>query len=359
MYLAVLPGYRTACVEVLKSQFGSDLTLFSGPSQLDTSVRTGVPLSLYTPVKNVSIGGRLLLQLGHVLPVIRSRTAILDLNPRSVTAWFILGVRRLSGRRTLLWGHLHPRSGQQSRTNALRRAMRSMADGTVLYGYDSVLPAQRELPGQQTWVAPNSLYEREDMGPADCTYGGPPRIVYVGRLVASKKVHLAIEALAAPELVARGVSLDVVGDGEQADALRDLAASLGLGDRVKFHGSVSDPAALKSIYCEAACAVSPGYAGLSLTQSLGFGVPVVVADDEPHAPEIELARFGGVTFFQADSPADLSKKVATVADARGEQDRAQMAKTVATAYSAEAMAQGLVDALRGDPQNLKEDGWPA
>ena len=63
-------------------------------------------------------------------------------------------------------------------------------------------------------------------------------------------------------------------------------------DRVRFAGHVSDFETLSSYYWNALVSVSPGYAGLSLIQSHWFGVPMIIARDEPHAPEIEAAIEG-------------------------------------------------------------------
>lgn len=361
LYLAVLPSYRQACVSEMGRQSGDAVTFFAGERQLDTSVSTGVRRDDYTPVRNIPVYSRFFLQVGHWGAVARADTVILDLNPRSLTAWLLTILRRLRGRRTLLWGHLHPRAGSSSKTAGLRRAMRRLADGTVLYGYDGVPAARRELPRQEVWVAPNSLYRRSEMGAATLLPRSgeeDPRVLYVGRLVPAKKVALAIEALAEPEMAARGVQLDVIGGGQEEFALRALAAELGVADRVHFHGWVEDPARLREYYSRSVCALSPGYAGLSLTQSLGFGVPFVVADDEPHAPEIELSRLGGVRYFAANSPRALAAAIREEIDGLEHQDRPALAAAVMAAYSAESMADGLLRALDGVPQHLGDDGWP-
>lgn len=358
MYLAVLPFYRQACVDVLRHEFGNDLAIYSGPSQLDTSVRTGVAPQDYRPVKNVSILGRALLQFGGWREVIRAEAAILDLNPRSLTSWLLLLLRKALGRRTLLWGHLSPRRGKDSATSRVRELMRGLANGTILYGYDSVLPAHEMNPEVPLWVAPNSLYPAEQISPAVMA-AGSKSVLYVGRLVSSKKVELLIEALTADAAKSAGVVVEIVGAGEEEARLKRLASELGVADRTIFHGEVTSPFDLHALYEEVVVAVSPGYAGLSVTQALGFGVPVLVAKDEPHAPEIELVRFGGIRFFESNDPESLADAIAREIGAGSEQDRVSLAAQVRRTYSAEQMAKGLADALRGRRQILNEEGWPA
>jgi glycosyltransferase involved in cell wall biosynthesis len=61
-------------------------------------------------------------------------------------------------------------------------------------------------------------------------------LVFVGRLVSDKGVDRLIAALGL--LAERGVRADltVIGDGPEAGPLREQAASLGVADRVRFHG---------------------------------------------------------------------------------------------------------------------------
>lgn len=388
LYLAVLPFYRQECARVLVDTPDQTVRLLAGDRHVDPTIRTGIDRSLYTPVRNIVLGNRVLLQLGGWHTALTARSAVLDLNPRSVTAWSLLLARRALGRRTLVWGHLHPRAGAASRTAVLRRSMRRLASGTVLYGYDGVPPARTELPGGPLWVAPNSLYRAADMQvglPAVHTpdaLAEPYSIVlYVGRLVAEKKVDLLIRGYRASSLHKRRVQLVIVGEGSERENLEFLAAELDIALHVTFLGQIAGVDELRAHYAHALCSVSPGYVGLSLTQSLGFGVPMLVSRDEPHSPEIELARLGGVTYFDTDSASALAAALDTalaatchsfpttagVGELRAEPQtepvddssaRVALAAAVRDSYSAEAMAAGILAALNNTPQQLGDDGWP-
>src|SRR4051794_19360774 len=182
LYTAVLPAYRTEFVRIVTNQLGRDFTAFTGDAHTDPTVQTGVPPSLYVGVKNMKLfSGRALVQLGHWWPAVRAECTVLDLNPRSLTSWILLITRRIARRRTIVWGHLFPRRGSSAGTSILRRTMRNLANGTLLYGYDSVIPAVNELPNQPVWVAPNALYAREDIR-VQAMASVTNRILYVGRL---------------------------------------------------------------------------------------------------------------------------------------------------------------------------------
>jgi glycosyltransferase involved in cell wall biosynthesis len=191
----------------------------------------------------------------------------------------------------------------------------------------------------------------EDEGPYD-------RIMYVGRLVPSKKVDVLVRAFALTELRQTGATLTLVGEGSARATLEALVEAHGLAKSVDFLGHVDKVSELRDLYRSALASVSPGYVGLSLTQSCGFGVPMVISRDEPHSPELELQRFGGVTYFETDSCFSLAKILDGFPRAAQSDARERLRLSVRGSYSAEAMAAGLVAALRNENQNLGGDGWP-
>jgi glycosyltransferase involved in cell wall biosynthesis len=94
--------------------------------------------------------------------------------------------------------------------------------------------------------------------------GGPRaanRLLFVGRLAAQKGVNLLLRAIAE---LPPDVSLDIVGDGVEAEPLRGLAASLDLALRVRWHPPVPQ-AKLVEFYRSATALVVP-----SLEEGLGL-----------------------------------------------------------------------------------------
>jgi rhamnosyl/mannosyltransferase len=103
-------------------------------------------------------------------------------------------------------------------------------------------------------------------------------VLYVGRLTYYKGVRYLIEAAAR----VKDLRLDLVGDGDQAEELKALTATLGLEDRVTFHGSLPDHE-LASFMCECDCLCLPSIErteafGLVLLEAMFFGKAVVIAD---------------------------------------------------------------------------------
>lgn len=104
-------------------------------------------------------------------------------------------------------------------------------------------------------------------------------IVFVGRVTGEKQIDKLIEAFArlAPELDAK---LEIVGGGEIEKELKSLAHSLGLGDRIRFRGYVSNEE-LRDALTRATVFAMPSIAELqsiATMEAMASGLPIVAAD---------------------------------------------------------------------------------
>jgi glycosyltransferase involved in cell wall biosynthesis len=346
-----IPDYRAPFFELLRDRLGSRFLLVSGSDDFAESARH-VDSQPHLRARNRYLAGRRLLwQSGVIGPVFRANVAVLILNPRILTVWLALVVRRAGRKRTVLWGHAWPRQGRRAKSDVVRQVMRRLADTIIVYTETQARELREHMHEVDVVAAPNALYRAAELEPA-ATTTEPRDFVCVGRLVAAKKPDLLLEAFcrAAPRLPAN-VRLVFVGEGPLRPVLEQRAQQAGLAARVLFRGHVSTVDDLRAVYAEAIASVSPGYAGLSLVQSLGFGVPMLVARDEPHAPEIEAAVEGvNVEFVPSDSPDALASALVGAAERRKEWlvRRPEIVESIRRAYSIDAMVQAFVAALRLD-----------
>jgi colanic acid/amylovoran biosynthesis glycosyltransferase len=107
-------------------------------------------------------------------------------------------------------------------------------------------------------------------------------LLYIGRLVDKKGVDVLVEALARLD----GARLEVVGDGPDRAALDQLAARLGVADRVRFRGKLPKAGVLAAL-ARAQVAVIPSRVGAGgdmegtpvvLCEVMAAGVPVVASN---------------------------------------------------------------------------------
>ncbi|WP_028587949.1 glycosyltransferase family 4 protein [Desulfocurvus vexinensis] len=105
-----------------------------------------------------------------------------------------------------------------------------------------------------------------------------PVVLYAGRVHWGKGLGELLRALA---LLPPEASLDLAGDGPDLAGVKDLARSLGLEGRVRFHGWL-DPPALGALYARAAVVAVPSLVPeafcMAGIEAMAYGRPVVGAD---------------------------------------------------------------------------------
>lgn len=341
--------YRQAVLQLLAGRYGADFLVLAGKEYFDGTTKTRIKLGdNFRLIRNFFFLKRFSFQLDCWKSAIAAYAVIFEGNPRIFSTWMLLGIRRALGRRSALWCHAWSRKGPHKGGTFLRDAMCKLAGVAVAYTGTEAAHLRERLPGVEVVCAPNSLYARSDIRPAEANL--PPwDILYVGRLVAEKKPQLLLEAfIRVMSELPSDARLKFVGAGPQQPLLEKMAIERGVGKRVLFMGHVGGYADIRKEYETALVCVSPGYIGLSIIQALSFGVPMITGDDEPHAPEIEAAIEGeNSLFFRSDDPEDLARAISAVfkQKERWTDRRRSISAYCAENYSAEKMAQGLSEAF--------------
>jgi len=301
----VAPDYRRKLYDYIKQEFGESFAVYAGLEYFETTVKTDTTIAGFKQIKNNFLFNRsFLIQTGMWRDVARCNTLVMEMNPRILSNWVALIIRKLLNKKTILWGHAWPRSGSQSKSDKLRKIMRDMGDSIIVYTKSQKEELIKAQPHLKVNYAPNALYFKNEMNVSTKeTSEGINNLIYVGRLTSLKKPKLLLEAfhMAMPELE-KNVNLIFVGDGEEKSALEAYVRENKLEYRVILTGHVSDYTKLSEYYSKALFSVSPGYIGLSVTQSFGFGVPMLVSRDENHSPEIEaVIENENALFFETDN----------------------------------------------------------
>ena len=347
--VASLGDYRLKAIQKLQDELGTNLAIYSGDAPPQSGIRVLKPGRLgIRAANNRQLPFGVFFQRVPVRLMLRSESVILDLNPRGLHIWALLVVRRAMGKRTALWGHAWPHGGPDSRSEQARRLMRKLATALVAYTWEQANALQSRHPAKEVYAAPNALYSRDEMQFAPDQRRSD--FIFSGRLTPEKKPDLLLLAFQAASENMPSARLIFVGDGPMETPLRKLAKTLESKDSIIFTGYVSHYETLKHIYSSGVMSISSGYVGLSAIQSFGFGVGMLVADNEPHSPEIEAVHpHENAEFFRADDANDLSRLLVKTWEEREHWADAgpTIARDCADAYSAEEMAGGLVLGFRG------------
>jgi glycosyltransferase involved in cell wall biosynthesis len=102
--------------------------------------------------------------------------------------------------------------------------------------------------------------------------GGTPVIGWVGRLSREKGPDVMLDAIAACETSWR---LSMIGDGPERESLRQRAATLGIADRVLWHGPVSNAGALFSAFDAFVLSSRTEGTPIALFEAMHSNVPIV------------------------------------------------------------------------------------
>ncbi|MFQ3618776.1 MAG: glycosyltransferase family 4 protein [Cyanobacteriota bacterium] len=148
------------------------------------------------------------------------------------------------------------------------------------------------------------LLELEDQGQ-------PLEIVYFGRLTPYKGVDRCLRAVAiAHHQLGCDVMFHIIGSGEQAEALKHLAQSLGISERVVFHGALPfDQAFFEKLYFYHLLLAAPLNEDTprSALDAMAAGIPILAFDTYYYR---DLSSTGAVDTVAWPSIEEMSQKIA-------------------------------------------------
>jgi len=157
--------------------------------------------------------------------------------------------------------------------------------------YNKNKMAALNLGSSKLFVANNTF----DVGTRIKSYENPikNKILFVGSFDYRKRNDLLVIAFFQMiTQIPKDIKLIFVGDGIEKEKIEQLVSKLELSERVEFVGRVDDPKKLSDFYLEAIFTVSYGQAGLSVLQSLGFGVPYLTKKNAISGGEISNIEHG-------------------------------------------------------------------
>ncbi|MHA6622048.1 glycosyltransferase [Pseudonocardia sp. DLS-67] len=166
--------------------------------------------------------------------------------------------------------------------------------------------------------------------------GPVPTVLFVGRLDQEKRVDELIRAFAAlPEGVPG--RLEIVGDGARREEWTALAAGLGIGERVRFRGFVSEQELLEA-YAGADVFCMPGIAELQslvTLEAMAAGLPVVAANAMA-LPHLVRPGRNGWLYTPGDLQELTTRLAALLGDAATRRRMGAASREIVAAHGSEA-----------------------
>ena len=271
---------------------------------------------------------------------------ILEFNVRILSNHFLLFEAKRRNIPCILWGHGLGHRGL-SLVEKFRFYLVRKCDALVTYTQGGGRPfLQQGIPSEKIFVAPNTL-DVDRIKPVQAKEPGN-LVLYVGRLIRPKRVDVLIEAFASVVDTLPNSKLIIVGDGSERQFLERLVEELNIRSHCRFTGAILDEKKLSTFFSRAVVYVCPGYVGLGVVHSFAYGVPVIVARDANHGPEIDYVRSGinGLILNEA-APETIAAAIQTLFEDTNLQSRLRAgAKLTARELSMDRMVQGFAQAIR-------------
>jgi glycosyltransferase involved in cell wall biosynthesis len=241
-------------------------------------------------------------------------------NPRNISNVMIASFLKLIGKKVVLWTMGHSFDAN-TWTEKIRLWWTSFFDYILLYtdyevkffrenGFDKqYIVGQNNGLDQKSIDACTNEWDEERLKQWKATNGIANKkvILSCSRLSAKNKFDQIIEIL--PNLTHNHPDIlwVVIGDGEEAQKLKDLVIVNNLELHVRFIGALYEEEKLAPWFLSAKVFVHPAAIGLSLLHAFGYGLTVITHNMRTaHGPEYAAYQEGGTGFgFTQDSIVEL------------------------------------------------------
>ena len=172
-------------------------------------------------------------------------------------------------------------------------------------------------------------------------------LLFVGTLYKEKGLYTLLSAYKeAAHRIQNIPVLNIVGDGDEAQELKQFVVDNKLAEKVFFHGAIFEESILSSFFQKALLCISPNQAGLSVAKSMGYGVPFVTYEKSITGGERYHISHGvnGLLYEKDADLVDIIVDVSTNSDKYIEMG-AQAKSYYENNATPQHMAQGAIDAI--------------
>lgn len=218
------------------------------------------------------------------------------------------------------------------------------ADAMVFYSEVPIESHVRRGYKKDSLFVANNTVQVEKI---DVNWENKDTLLFIGTLYMEKGLQLLLEAYkSANEIDANLIPLTIVGGGSQFNLVKEWVENNNLTDKIKLTGPIYDQKEKAQIFAKSIACISPLQAGLSVLESMGYGVPFITSSD---------AITGGEAFNITDNEtgmrmSDISGLSKIICDiSSNPQKYIEMGKKAYSHYWAcrkpEDMAKGLSDAI--------------
>lgn len=227
----------------------------------------------------------------------------------------------------------------------IRYLLNDLSDGTILYSsYVADIYRKRVFKPGKVFVAHNSILVRK----FPLSQEKKTKILSIGTFKKNKRLpDLVIVFAKIIDRIPEDITLDFIGDGEDANLLRQLADQKKISGRVNFWGRMEDDEEIYAIMKNAIVSVSPTQAGLSVLHAMAMGCPFLTSVDAITGGERFNIKDNETGYYYNGQISDLEQKLIKIVN--DQEDNRRVAYNAYTLYheerNVEQMAKSFVDII--------------
>lgn len=190
----------------------------------------------------------------------------------------------------------------------IRKFFYSRANALAFYTHFPIDKYMRMgIPCEKMFEAPNTV----EVHPVNITLE-KDSILFIGTLYRQKGLQSVLDSYLALHYIDNLPIFRIIGKGPDYEPIRQWIEENRMGDKIEMIGAVYDIDEKAKYFAKAYACISPKQAGLSVLESMGYGVPFVSAKDAITGGEL-LNIHNGVDGVIVDDDSQLTKVIQDIA----------------------------------------------
>lgn len=169
--------------------------------------------------------------------------------------------------------------------NFLRFSIARRSSGIILYSnYARQIYLKNNFRSNQLFVAHNTVKNDNKIDLSKKKYNN---FLFIGSLDERKKIKVLCKAfISCVPYINENIKLIIIGEGKILSDLKKFVSKSGMQKRIIFTGGVYSKREKQKYFANAIAAISYGQAGLSVLESMSYGVPFITQIDAITGGEI-------------------------------------------------------------------------